>query len=91
MFNHEDCITDDFPPLPPPSRLHRQRCGVPNGVCSNQGCSNYYPEERECRTCDACAERHCACRPSVQTLPRPKRQRDVSDYESAENKRIRVG
>lgn len=86
----EDCITDDFPPPPPPLRMHRQRYGVVGGLCINQGCLNYYPDERECQTCNACAERHCACRPGVQTLPRSKRRRGVSD-ESAENKRIRGG
>ena len=74
-----------------PLRLHRQRCGVVGGECINQGCSNYYPEERECQTCDACSERHCPCRPSIQTPPRIKRQRDVSEYDSAENKRSRSG
>ena len=78
MSNHEDCM-DDLPLPPPPSRMHRQRFGVVGGVCINQGCSGYYPEERECQTCDACAERHCACRSSVQTLPRLKRKRCVSD------------
>ena len=86
MSNHENCICDDLSSLPPPSPLHRQRCGVVGGQCINQGCSNYYPEERECQTCDECAERHCSCRRSVQAPPRIKRQRYVSD-KSSDNKR----
>ena len=89
MSNHNDCIYD-LPPQPPPLRMHRQMYGVVGGQCIT-GCGGTFPDERECRTCDACAERHCACRPGVQTLPRSKRRRGVSDYESAENKRIRGG
>jgi hypothetical protein len=92
MSNHEkDCIPDDLPPLPLPYRMHRQKCGVVGGVCIIQGCTNYYPHQRECQTCDSCAERHCACRSSVQHIPRPKRQHSDSDYEYYENKRIRSG